>query len=199
MTASLLWAFSFGLIKTRLAGIDSVEVATARLLLAALVFLPFLIRAPRRGRAMWGAMGLGAVQFGLMYILYIAAFGWLPAWMVALFTVFTPLYVALGFDLLDRRFNFRNMGAVLLAVTGALVVVLRGLPEGADWRGIVRKNRSPAAAAMRKLLPPVGTAIGGLWRISQIRCGATSTRCPAIFGIAPRRSTAIQTTCSFSV
>ena len=136
LAASLLWAFSFGLIKTRLAGVDPVAVSAARLLLAAVIFLPFLIRAPRDRRAAAAALGLGALQFGLMYMLYIASFAWLPAWLVALFTVFTPLYVALGLDLLDRRFQPRNLGAVLLAVAGAGVVVWRGLPEGADWRGI---------------------------------------------------------------
>ncbi len=38
---SLLWAFSFGLIKGQLTGLDASFVAFARLLLAALAFLPF--------------------------------------------------------------------------------------------------------------------------------------------------------------
>jgi len=101
------------------------------------VFLPFLIRTPRSGRAVAAALGLGALQFGLMYILYIASFVWLPAWLVAMFTVFTPLYVAVGLDLHDRRFQLRNLGAVLLAIAGAMAVVWKGLPAGADWRGIL--------------------------------------------------------------
>ena len=39
---SLIWAFSFGLIKDRLAGLDANFVAAARLLISLLIFLPFL-------------------------------------------------------------------------------------------------------------------------------------------------------------
>ena len=39
---SLIWAFSFGLIGNVLAGVDSFFVATLRLGVASLLFLPFL-------------------------------------------------------------------------------------------------------------------------------------------------------------
>ena len=42
IVVSFLWAFSFGLVKRYLPGIDSTLVAAARLGLALLVFLPFL-------------------------------------------------------------------------------------------------------------------------------------------------------------
>ncbi|MBD3220687.1 EamA family transporter, partial [bacterium] len=42
--ASLLWAFSFGLIKRFLPGLDPWWVATVRLLLATLAFAPWLVR-----------------------------------------------------------------------------------------------------------------------------------------------------------
>ena len=136
VAASLLWAFSFGLIKEQLAGIDPVAVSAGRLFLAAMVFSPALgrVQLPRRVRL--SAMGLGALQFGLMYVLYIAAFRWLPAWLVALFTVFTPLYVVLLADLRGRRFVPMHLIAALLAVVGAAVVVGRGLPDGAGWTGV---------------------------------------------------------------
>ena len=41
IAVSLLWAFSFGLIKVGLSDLDSTAVATVRLLIATLVFLPF--------------------------------------------------------------------------------------------------------------------------------------------------------------
>ena len=44
LLASLVWAFSFGLIKDQLAGLDPTAVAVLRLLCALLVFLPFLRR-----------------------------------------------------------------------------------------------------------------------------------------------------------
>ncbi|MBT7310323.1 EamA family transporter, partial [bacterium] len=42
--ASLIWAFSFGLIKTQLASLDPIAVSSVRLLLAVLVFTPFILR-----------------------------------------------------------------------------------------------------------------------------------------------------------
>ena len=137
LLASLLWAFSFGLIKGQLAGIDPVLVAAGRLLLAAVVFAPALGRVSLPRRVWLPALGLGAVQFGLMYVVYIAAFAWLPAWLVALFTVFTPLYVLLLVDLRERRFAWRHLLAALLAVAGAAVVVARGLPSGSGWTGVL--------------------------------------------------------------
>jgi len=137
LTASLLWAFSFGLIKGHLAGLDPVAVACGRLLLAAAAFAPLLGRdsLPRPG--VWRALGLGSIQFGLMYILYLWSYNWLPAWLVALFTVFTPVYVVLMADLARGKLRARNLLAAGLAVAGAGVVLARGLPAGADWRGIL--------------------------------------------------------------
>ena len=39
---SLIWAFSFGLIGSTLSGVDSLLVATLRLSIASVIFLPFL-------------------------------------------------------------------------------------------------------------------------------------------------------------
>jgi len=84
-------------------------------------------------------MALGAVQFGLMYVLYIASFAWLPAWKVALLTIFTPLYVVAMTSLSQRRFRRRHLAAAALAVVGAAVVLWRSAhgPDSADWRGIL--------------------------------------------------------------
>ncbi len=137
LAASVLWAFSFGLIKGQLAGLDPVAVSFGRLILAAWAFAPLVMRSSLRRRLVGQAMALGMVQFGLMYMLYIASYRWLPAWMVALFTIFTPLYVVLFSDLLDRRFRASHLLCAALAVAGAGVVVTTAMPEGADWRGIV--------------------------------------------------------------
>ncbi len=135
--ASFLWAFSFGLIKGKMGGLDPVEVAAGRLLLAALVFSPFILKS-RQGMIKHGqVLLLGAFQFGVMYWLYIASYQFLPAWLVALFTVFTPLYVVLISDLLARRWRWRNGLAAMTAVLGALLVVARGLPQDASWQGVL--------------------------------------------------------------
>ncbi len=135
--ASLIWAFSFGLIKGELTGLDPVLVSLVRLGLAFFVFSFLLWPSRKQWRIGAKAMGLGAIQFGLMYVLYIAAYGYLPAWMVALFTVTTPFYVMLLAALRQKRLPARYLAAVALAVVGALVVVAKGLPSGASWTGVL--------------------------------------------------------------
>jgi len=122
ITVTLLWAFSFGLIKNQLSGLDSFWVATARLGLATLVFLPFFRpRKTSRPLALRYA-GIGAIQFGIMYVLYIASFRHLQAHEVAMFTIFTPMYVVLIDGLRQRQLNKLALGAALLAGAGAAVL-----------------------------------------------------------------------------
>jgi len=119
---SLIWAFSFGLIKGNLAGVDSTFVAFARMLIAALVFLPFI----KLRKVSWSArlkLGLtGLVQFGLMYIFYLAAFKSLQAYEVALFTIFTPIFVTLIDDAFTRRFNPLHLVVALITIAGTWII-----------------------------------------------------------------------------
>ncbi|HED11228.1 MAG TPA: EamA family transporter [Caldithrix abyssi] len=123
-SVSILWAFSFSLIKGELNGIDPGFVAFFRLLLSFLVFAPFL-------PALWlgqrsgfsAALFIGMIQFGVMYILYINSFRWLTAWQVALFTVSTPLYVSVFFDWYRRQVNLRNLLAAFMAVAGTAGII----------------------------------------------------------------------------
>ncbi len=167
--ASLLWAFSFGLIKGRLVGLDPGLVAMIRLLLAAGSFAPLALRHGRtagpgdqRPPVPWTALGLGAVQFGLMYVLYIASYAFLPAWMVALFTITTPLYVILLAPRGGRPLPRRVWPAVGLAVLGAAVVLARGLPVGADWRGILLLQGANLCFAAGQIFYPGARRRSGL-------------------------------------
>lgn len=122
LIVSLIWAFSFGLIKGNLAGVDSTFVAFARLLIATLVFLPFL----QLRKVNWSTrlkLGItGLVQFGLMYIFYLAAFKSLQAYEVALFTIFTPIFVTLIDDAFTRRFNPLHLAVALVTVIGTWII-----------------------------------------------------------------------------
>jgi len=132
---SILWAFSFGLIKQRLVAADPFVVAFLRLAVSCLVFLPWL-RPTRLAPALRRrCLAWGAIQFGLMYVLYTAAFRDLTAAAVAVLTVLTPLYVALLDDARARRVHRRRLAAAALAVVGAVVVVWRGGGEAPAWRG----------------------------------------------------------------
>lgn len=145
---SLLWAFSFGLIKDRLAGLDSAFISAARLGLALLVFLPFF-----RWRGLtWKLAGelaaIGALQFGVMYLAYNESFRHLHAYEVALFTLTTPIFVTIFADALDRTFRRRAFGAALLAVIGTAIVVVTKRDVGPTLTGLLLVQTSNAAFAM---------------------------------------------------
>jgi len=135
LLASVIWAFSFGLIGTTLDGVPAPFLACARLTLAACVFLPFLRRIPARQTAV--LLCIGAVQFGLMYVCLNASFVYLQAHEVALFTVFTPIYVLLLHDAQQRRVSGRALLAALLAVAGAGIVRGQGWNLSASGRGFL--------------------------------------------------------------
>jgi drug/metabolite transporter (DMT)-like permease len=120
---SLLWAFSFGLVKGRLAGLDPVAVSVLRIALATIVFLPFLrLRAlPRRDIVTLAV--IGAIQFGLMYMLYTAAYVHLKAHEVALATILTPIYVAIIDAAVENRTRWQHVAAASLAVVGAGILL----------------------------------------------------------------------------
>jgi len=123
LVVSLLWAFSFGLIKGNLSGLDSSFVALVRMGLSLLFFVPFFRPAGLDRRRVLSLLGIGAVQYGLMYVLYIAAYRHLAAHQVALFTVLTPLFVVAFDDVAERRFRPVFGLAALLSVAGAGVMV----------------------------------------------------------------------------
>ncbi len=126
---SLIWAFSFGLIKDNLAGVDSNFVSLVRLLIPTLLFLPFLRLRKLPLRVAWRLALIGAVQYGVMYVAYIAAFRYLEAYEVALFTIFTPIYVTLIYDATQRRFSGLNLSTAVLAVVGTGIVVEASLGQ----------------------------------------------------------------------
>lgn len=132
---SIIWAFSFGIIGNSLTGVDSYLVATLRLASASLVFLPFL-----RPKYIQGIDGLrlfvyGFIQFGLMYACYMKAYQYLPSHLVALFSIFTPIYVVLINAIRKYHFSVQYLMAALLSVSGAAIIKVQGLPSGDFWTG----------------------------------------------------------------
>jgi drug/metabolite transporter (DMT)-like permease len=162
LLASLVWAFSFGLIKGQLAGVDSTAVAVLRLLCALLVFLPFFRRRRLTTRTGLRLAVIGAVQFGFMYILYLRAFALLQAYEVALFTIFTPVYVALLDAAIAKRWQPRHLLAALLALVGAGVLL---------WRSTLSSNL--AAGFILVQFSNLCFAAGQLaWKREQARLGS---------------------------
>ena len=127
---TLLWAFSFSLIGVYLAGqVDSWFSVFIRVALASLVFLPFLrVKGIDRG-LIAKLMTVGGFQLGLMYCFYYQSFLLLSVPEVLLFTVFTPIYVTLIYDLLKGRFSPWYLVTAVIAVAGAAFIKFAGINE----------------------------------------------------------------------
>lgn len=127
---TLLWAFSFSLIGVYLAGqVDSWFSVLMRVALASLVFLPFLrFKGIDKGLIV-RLMIIGGFQLGLMYCFYYQSFLLLSVPEVLLFTVFTPIYVTIIYDLLKRRFSPWYLVTAAIAVGGAAFIKFAGVNE----------------------------------------------------------------------
>jgi carboxylate/amino acid/amine transporter len=164
LITSFIWAFSFGLIKKYLSGLDAGFVACVRLGLALLLFLPLLRprRVPRG--AILRLFAIGAVQFGLMYVFYIQSFRFLAAYQVALFTILTPLYVAMADDVLEQHFRPLHFWTALLAVAGTAVIVYSGLGTGGLLAGFAMVQASNVCFALGQVWYRRLALAGKEWR-----------------------------------
>ena len=151
LLVTLIWAFSFGLIK-HLTGFDGAFLSAARLGLALLVFLPFLRLRGLASRSGFALAGIGAVQFGLMYLAYNESFRYLKSYEIALFTLTTPVLVTLLADGFDRTLRARALLAAVLAVVGGACVVVKTTAVSATFTGIVLVQLSNLAFALGQVL-----------------------------------------------
>lgn len=128
VAVTLLWAFSFSLIGEYLAGqVDSDFAVLSRVLLAGLLFLPLTYWRGVAGALKLGMTAVGMLQFGVTYFCLYRSFGFLSVPEVLLFTVTTPIWVALIDDGLYRRFSPIALLAAVLAVVGAVVIRYDGI------------------------------------------------------------------------
>lgn len=132
---TLIWAFSFGLIGNTLKGIDPLQIADARLLLALIAFLPFIKLDNTNWQEKRQLILLGALQYGVMYTCYLSAFRYLPSHLVALFSVLTPLYIVIINDLRQRSFTPWYLMATLLSVFGAAIIKMGDIDSNEIWLG----------------------------------------------------------------
>jgi len=162
LAVSVLWALSFSLI-AQVSGLGATFVAAARTVLAALVFLPFIRVRGLRAREVLALAGVGALQFGLMYVLYIESYRWLHPAEVALCTIFTPLFVTLFNGLLVRRLTWVFLATAALAVVGTGICLWTSLDRPGVLWGILFMQLSNACFALgqilyRRIAPGTGRA-----------------------------------------
>lgn len=134
---TLIWGFSFGLIKGNLTGIDPYFIAFIRMTFSLLVFLPFLRIRKLPRPALLKLLLTGAIQFGIMYIAYFFSFQTLEAYEVALFTILTPIYVILIYDAFQHKFHYQFLLTAFLAVIGTAVISYNGIASGQALTGFL--------------------------------------------------------------
>jgi drug/metabolite transporter (DMT)-like permease len=132
---SVTWAFSFGLIGSALSGVDSFFVASLRLGVASILFLPFLRLKDIGSVDRFRLIIFGAIQFGLMYAFYMRAYQFIPSHLVAIFSILTPVYVVLIHDLRRRTFSKHYLWVAILSVLGAASIKAKTMPSGDIWMG----------------------------------------------------------------
>lgn len=127
---TFIWAFSFSLIGVYLAGrLDSYFAVLVRVALASLIFLPFTnFRLPTHFKLK--IMAIGIIQIGMMYIFFYKSFMFLSVPEVLLFTIFTPIYITIIYDMLKGTFNPLYVATAALAVAGAYVIKSSQINDG---------------------------------------------------------------------
>ncbi len=120
---SILWSFSFGIIKYGLPGIDSTFISLMRSLIALLFFASLTLYNFKKFIFDLKLILIGAIQFGLMYVLYIQSYQYLPAYLIATFTITTPIFIGIFSQLLQNKsFSLSGIFSILLVVLGSLMM-----------------------------------------------------------------------------
>ncbi|MDR2636180.1 MAG: DMT family transporter, partial [Campylobacteraceae bacterium] len=122
VVVTILWAFSFSLISEYLMGLDKYFLVFVRIFLAALLFIPFTKFKNIPRVLQFQLLLIGSLQIGVMYLCLYHAYSFLIVPEILLFTIFTPFYVTLVYDILAKRFHFLYLISAGVAVLGAFII-----------------------------------------------------------------------------
>lgn len=121
---TIVWSFSFSFIGIYLSGqVDTWFAVVMRVLLAFVTFIPFFRIKNILPKQIVSLMGVGACQLGIMYFFYYNSFQYISVPEVLLFTITTPIYVTIIYDLLQRhRLRLSYLLTAVIAVIGAAII-----------------------------------------------------------------------------
>lgn len=186
VAVTMLWAFSFSLIGEYLAGsVDSYFAVLTRILLASLVFLPCLKLSLLTSVQKLMLAALGAIQLGVMYIFFYHSFLYLSVPEVLLFTIITPLYVAILNDILFRRFTPFHIVCACIAMAGAMVIRFEEVSSD-FWTGFFIVQGANICFALgqvgyRKLISDFPSTVSHYNVFGWFYLGALTVALPAFF------------------
>ena len=120
---SILWSFSFGIIKFGLTGLDSIFISFFRSLIAFIFFSSLTVYNIKKFSFDTKLIIIGAIQFGLMYVFYIQSYQYLPAYLIATFTITTPIFVGLFSQaLMKESFSKNGILSIILVLIGSFMM-----------------------------------------------------------------------------
>ena len=135
---SILWSFSFGIIKYSLSGVDSSYISFIRSLIALLFFSSISIYNIKKFTLDLKLILIGALQFGFMYIFYIQSYAYLPAYLIATFTITTPIFVGLASKYIARQSISKNgIYAISLVIIGSFLMRINFVNPFDYWVGFL--------------------------------------------------------------
>jgi carboxylate/amino acid/amine transporter len=114
--------------------LDKYFVVFIRIILAVILFVPLTrFRGVPRMLSI-RLMLIGSVQIGVMSLFLYHSYYFLSVPEILLFTIFTPFYVTLVYDLLTGRFHFLYLVSAGLAVVGAFIIRYDNISDN-FWAG----------------------------------------------------------------
>lgn len=122
LATTIIWAFSFSLIGVYLVGLDAYFSVFIRALLATIVFIPFTKFGDISHKLKLQLIAIGAIQIGIMYLFLYQSYNYLSIPEILLFTIFTPIYVTLIYDILHKKFTYLYLISASIAVLGAFII-----------------------------------------------------------------------------
>ena len=174
---SILWSFSFGIIKYGLAGIDSAFISLMRSLIALLFCASLTLYNFKKFSFDVRLILIGAIQFGLMYVLYIQSYQYLPAYLIATFTITTPLFIGIFSQLYDNMsFSSNGKLSIILVVIGSLMMRFNIVNPFDYWLGFFLIQCANVCFAIGQIMfkrwHSKNTSVNIIYNFSQMFFGA---------------------------
>ena len=136
IVTTVIWSFSFSLIGNSLSpDINSWSLAFSRSAIACILFsrwINFKIPISYIIKIIF----IGALQIGIMYILYLNAFSYTSVQRILLFTITTPFYVTMISQIINKEIKLFAFFITLLSILGALIIRMTDF-DTSDFIGLI--------------------------------------------------------------
>ena len=133
---TVIWSLSFSLIGNTLSpDINSWSLAFSRSAIACILFsrwINFKIPISYIIKIIF----IGALQIGIMYILYLNAFSYTSVQRILLFTITTPFYVTMISQIINKEIKLFAFFITLLSIVGALIIRMTDF-DTSDFIGLI--------------------------------------------------------------